>query len=75
MPNAKISNTRSKEKINNLIFYKNTFEILMPNSMSMKMIMYSRLFRKKDFSVNIMFIDSKKGEEMLTAWKNSTFGN
>ncbi len=75
MPNAKISNTRSKEKINNLIFHKNTFEILMPNSMSMKMIMYSRLFGKKDFSVNIMFIDSKKGEEMLTAWKNSTFGN
>lgn len=75
IPNAKITNTRSKEKINNLPFFKSTFEILMPNGMLMKMIMYSRLFGKRDFSVNVMFTDNKKGEEMLTAWKNSTFGN
>lgn len=75
MPNAKVTNTRTKEKINNLLFYKNTFEIALPNGISMKMLMFSRLFGKKDFSVNIMFMDPKKGEEMLTAWKNSIFSN
>ena len=75
MPNATITNTRTKEKINNLIFHKNSFKILLPNNMTMEMIMFSRLFGKKEFTLNVMFMDSKKGEEMLNAWKNSTFNN
>ena len=35
--------------------------------------MYSRLFDKKEFSVNIIFIDEKKGQLMLESWRNSTF--
>ncbi|GAA5098554.1 hypothetical protein GCM10023210_34840 [Chryseobacterium ginsengisoli] len=75
MPDAKITNTTTKEKINNLIFYKSSFKILMPNNMTMEMIMFSRLFGKKEFTLNIMFMDPEKGEEMLNVWKNSTFSN
>jgi hypothetical protein len=32
------------------------------------------LFDKRDFSVNIMFIDTAKGEKMLSAWRESKFG-
>ncbi len=36
--------------------------------------MFSRLFNKKEFSVNIMYVDAKKGAQMLDAWRNSKFG-
>lgn len=73
MPNAKIDTLSSTEKVNDLLFYKYETKIHLPNNMILDMIMYSRLFDKKEFSVNIMFVDVKKGRQMIDAWKNSTF--
>lgn len=39
----------------------------------MNVLMYSRLFDKKEFTVNIMYVDNKKGQLMLEAWKKSKF--
>ena len=75
MPNAKIDTLSSTEKIDNLIFYKHETKIHLPNNQILDMIMYSKLFDKKEFTVNIMFVDPKRGKEMIDAWKNSKFGN
>ncbi|EJL74252.1 hypothetical protein [Chryseobacterium populi] len=73
MPGSKIDTVSTKEKINNLLFYKYVTKITMPNNMVMELQMYSRLFDKKEFTINIMFMDPKKGEEMINAWKASKF--
>lgn len=73
MPNVKIDSTKSVEKIDNLEFQAFKMKIEYPNKMVLNVIMYSRLFEKKEFTVNIMYVDNKKGEMMTEAWKNSKF--
>ncbi|WP_172284143.1 hypothetical protein ACNFU2_18950 [Chryseobacterium sp. PTM-20240506] len=74
MPKAKFDTISTKEKINNLVFNKYTIKMTLPNNMILEFQMYSRLFDKKEFSVNLMFLDPKKGEQMINAWKASQFG-
>jgi len=73
MPNARIDTLSSTEKIDSLFFYKHETKIYLPNSQILDIIMYSKLFDKKEFTVNIMFADPKRGKEMIDAWKNSKF--
>jgi len=73
MPNAKIDTLSSTEKIDNLVFYKYETKINFPNNMILTSIMFSRLFDKKEFTVNIMFVDPKRGKEMINSWQNSKF--
>lgn len=72
-PNSKIDTISSKEIIDKLEFEKFSLKAEFQNGITINMIMYSRLFDKKEFSVNIIFIDEKKGKLMLESWKNSTF--
>jgi hypothetical protein len=74
MPNAKIDTSSSIEVIDNLTFYKFRAQIFMPNQMVLSLLMYSRLFDKKEFTVNIMYVNNDKGEKMINAWINSKFG-
>lgn len=74
MPDAKIDTTRTVEKIDNLQFQVFKMKVLYPNKMILHSIMYSRLFGKKEFSVNIIYSDTEKGNKMLNSWTNSTFG-
>ncbi|MEN9972002.1 MAG: hypothetical protein RIS20_349 [Bacteroidota bacterium] len=56
--------------------YKNDtllMKIEYPNKLVLNLLMYSRLFNKREFTVNIMYVDNKKGEQMLEAWKKSKF--
>jgi hypothetical protein len=39
----------------------------------MHSIMYNRLFGKKDFTLNILYTDSKTGDILIKAWKSSVF--
>lgn len=73
MPDAQLDSVSSIKRISELDFY--TFEIVihLPNGMKMHLLEYSRLFGDKDFTVNILYIDKKVGEELLQAWTNSTF--
>ena len=74
MPGIKIDTTRTVEKIDNLEFQNFKMKVVYPNQMVLNVSMYSRLFKNKEFSVNIMYVDDKKGQQMLQAWKASTFG-
>ncbi len=73
MPNIKIDTTKAVEKIDNLEFQTFKMKIEYPNKMVLNVLMYSRLFDKKEFTVNIMYVDNKKGQLMLEAWKKSKF--
>ena len=73
IPDIKIDSTATVEKIDNLEFQTFKMKIVYPNKMVLNVIMFSRLFDKKEFSVNIMYVDNKKGKQMLNSWKNSKF--
>ncbi len=73
IPNAKIDTLSTTEKINNLVFQKSETKIHLPNNMILTTIMYNRLFGKREFTVNLIFIDPKRGKEMIDAWRNSVF--
>lgn len=73
MPNIKIDTTKTVEKIDNLEFQTFKMKIEYPNKMVLNVLMYSRLFDKKEFTVNIMYVDNKKGQLMIEAWEKSKF--
>ena len=73
MPGIKIDSTSSVEKIDNLNFQIFKLKVEYPNKMILNLMMYSRLFDKKEFSVNIMYVDNEKGQQMLDSWKKSKF--
>ena len=73
MPNAKIERRTTTEIVDQLEFQKFEMEVEYPNKMVLHLLMYSRLFDEKEFSVNIMFVDKAKGAEMLDSWKKSKF--
>lgn len=74
MKDVKIDTATSTEKIDNLEFQTFRLKITYPNNMVMNAFLFTRLFDKKEFSVNIMYVDNEKGELMLDAWKKSKFG-
>ena len=67
MPGIKIEKNYSTEIIDHIVFQKYTTTIEYPNKLILKAIMYAHLFGKKDFTVNIMYVDDDKGEQMLAA--------
>ena len=75
MPGTKIDTATSVEKIDKLDFQTLKMKIAYPNNMVLNIDMFTRLFDKKQFTVNIMYVDKAKGDLMLDAWKKSTFGH
>ncbi len=74
IPSAKLDSTSSQETISGLTFQAFKVTIQYPNNMVMDFRMYSRLFGKKEFTVNIATVDTAKGKLLLDAWMNSRFG-
>ncbi|NHM01638.1 hypothetical protein [Flavobacterium difficile] len=75
MPNVKIDTLRGTEKIDGLEFQTFKMKVVYPNNLVYTILMFSRLFDKKELTVNIMFIDEEKGNLMLESWKKSRFQN
>ena len=75
MKGIKIDTVTLTKKIDNLEFQTLKMKVTYPNNMILNVLMFSRLFDKKEFSVNIMYVDKNKGELMLNSWKNSKFGH
>lgn len=75
MEGIKIDTVTLTEKIDNLEFQTLKMKVTYPNNMVLNVLMFSRLFDKKEFSVNIMYVDKTKGELMLNSWKKSKFGH
>jgi hypothetical protein len=73
MPGIKIDSTRMVDKIDNLEFQTFKMKVEYPNKMVMNILMFSRLFDKREFSVNIMYVDKSKGQQMLDSWRKSRF--
>jgi hypothetical protein len=73
IPNAKLFPQRSKQKISGLQFQRYDIQIEFPNGLKMTTIMFSRLFDKKDFTVNLTYINEKIGKTMLDSFINSKF--
>lgn len=73
MPSAKIDTASSMEDIDHLPFYKFKIQIALPNQMVLTMLMYSRLFDKKELTVNFVYVNPEKGNMMMEALKNSKF--
>src|SRR5882724_2356565 len=57
MPDAKLDSASSQETISGLTFQVFKISIGLPNKMTLEFLMYSRLFDKKEFTVNIMTLD------------------
>jgi len=74
LPDLKIDTAFSIVKIDGREFYTTKTQLDYPNGMRMFFIMHSRLFGKKELTVNIMYVDEKKGQQMKDAWRNSKFG-
>lgn len=70
---AEIDTISTTEIIDKLEFQKFILKVKLPNEIIMNMITYCRLFDKKELSVNIIYIDEKKGKLMLESWQNSIF--
>ena len=73
MPGVRIDTTRTVEKIDNLEFQTLTMKVEYPNKMVLSLLMFSRLFDKREFTVNIMYVDKVQGQKMLDAWRQSKF--
>lgn len=73
MPQANLDSTASVETISGLQFQVFKVEVELPNAVVLRTIMYSRLFDKNEFTVNITYVDGKMGEMMLSALRSSTF--
>lgn len=73
MPGMQIDSSSSIEKISELEFQAFTLTITFPNNVSLNSKMYSRLFNDKELTVNIMYVDSLAGAEMINVWQNSIF--
>ena len=69
LPNAEMQTHTSVEKICGLEFHTNNTILKFANGKILYMWMYSRLFDKQEFTVNIMYINTDQGTKMLDAWK------
>lgn len=73
LPKAKLDSVSSSEIIDGKLFQTFEVTITIADNFALKWIMYSRLFGKKEFTVNIMTANKEKRETLLKAWRNSKF--
>ena len=73
IPKAKLDSISSIQKVSGLDFQRFDITIDFPNGIRMKTIGFSRLFGKKEFTMNITYVDEKIGKKMLKAFMNSKF--
>ena len=74
MPNANVDSVSSQETIDGKVFQTFKVTITIPNKIKMTYLMYSRLFGKREFTVNIMTVNEEKQKVLLNSWRNSKFG-
>lgn len=73
LPNAKLDSISKTQIISNLEFHRFDISVDFPNGIKMKNIGFSRLFGKKEFTMNITYVDEKIGAKMLDAFLKSKF--
>lgn len=73
VPGVKIDTSFNTESIDGLQFEVAHIRIPLSETLTLSMDMFSRLFDKRDFTVNIMYLDKTKGMQLLDALRNSKF--
>lgn len=73
MPGTKVDTVTTVEKIDGLEFQTLKMKVEYANKMVFNLLMFSRLFDKREFNVIIMYVDELKGERMLDSWRQSKF--
>ena len=74
IPNAKIDSSYKWEVVGGKDFMVFVMNVRFNERATYHILMYSRLFgEKKDFTVNICYMDAEKGKQLLDAWKTSSF--
>jgi hypothetical protein len=74
MPQAKVDTAYGREVVGGKDFHVFRMSAGITPQMTLHILMYSRVFEKKEFTVNIMYVDVEKGKTMLEAWRASSFG-
>lgn len=73
IPGAEIDTASFVEMVDGLEFRGFRCKVNYTSIMNMNVLMYSRLFDDREFSVNIMYTSEDKGEKMKAAWLASKF--
>jgi hypothetical protein len=74
MPGTQIDSSSYIDTIDGLKFQAFKVNITLPDKKIMEVLMCSRLFGNKEFSVNMITMDAEKRKVLFRAWKHSTFG-
>lgn len=69
----RMDSTSFTEKISELDFHVFQVRLYLPNNMVMEMLLYCRLFGRKEFSITVFTTDRKTRDELLGAWRSSVF--
>jgi len=70
---TKLDTASTTETISNLPFRCFKANMLLPDGRPLTFLMFARLFDKNLFTVTMVYIDKQKGDQILTAWRNSKF--
>jgi len=73
IPNATMDSISSKQMISGLEFERFEINLNLPNNIKMTTVGFSRLFGDKDFTINIVYINDKIGNELIANILNSKF--
>ncbi len=73
LPDAGLDSVHLVESIDGLEFQVFKLTIDYGGNVKLNLLMFSRLFGKKEFTVNIMYVDEAKGKQMLDSWRKSKF--
>jgi hypothetical protein len=73
MKGAILDSASSTQSISGLSFYTFKVVITFPGKLVMKWQMFSRLFDKKEFTVNILTVDDQKEKDLMDSWLSSKF--
>lgn len=70
---TKLDSLTTVQDVSGLQFNRFDVALDFPNGMKLKAISFSRLFDKKELTLNITYIDEKLGEKVMEAFLNSKF--
>lgn len=73
LPNDTVHHATRTEEIDGLTFHVSESTMKLPDDRVLTMLLFSRLFDRYEFSVNVIFADKKKGELLLRALRASDF--
>jgi len=72
-PDSKVDTTYSVETIDGLEFQLFSVTLKAENKPTINMLMFCRLFDKRELAFNVVYVEKKKGKEMLSAFRESKF--